>query len=112
MNDITKLPQWAQREIERLRADYLDVNTKMSQIVGETPSNVEVDYNRKYRHKDHPRLFLPEVYDVRYTIPGGVIETRIVDGAVRIWGNGERSSGFIIVPNCSNVVEVRFERDS
>lgn len=112
MNDITKLPRWAQHEIERLRADVLEANTKMANIVGATPTAVEVDANRKYRQASHPRMFLPQDYDVRFSIEGGVIETKIDGDAVRIMGHGDLTSGFIIVPDCSNVVYVRFERSA
>jgi hypothetical protein len=110
MNDITKLPQWAQREIERLRRDLAQMETDIAMIVGATPSAVEVDPERNYRSKEQPRLFLPATYSVRFNLVGGEVDVRLKDGAVEIYGNSQGSLGdFVVVPQISNVIAVRFE---
>jgi hypothetical protein len=109
VNDITKLPQWAQRHIERLQRNMAQMEADVAMIVGATPSAVEVDPHRILRDKDRPRLFLPENYSVRFVVDGGNIDVRLKDGEVVIWGDGHNSD-FIVIPQVSNVVAVRFER--
>lgn len=111
MNDITKLPKWAQQEITRAREEVTQMHCDVSAVVGGTPSAIEVDPHRTYRHADLPRMFLPEHYAIRFALPGGgLIECQIVDGAVRVWGHGDASGDFIVRPISSNVIEARFEQ--
>lgn len=110
MNDITKLPKWAQQEITRAREEVAQMHRDVSMVVGGTPSAIEVDPHRTYRHADLPRMFLPENYAVRFSIEGGWVEVSIHDGRVRVIG--EAGLPFAVLPNCSNVIELQFIKET
>lgn len=99
MNDITKLPKWAQTEIERLQAD-LDYYREKLRQVGDGDTEVWV---RSHAIGEHEPL--PRGTHIIFKLPNGGTEVSAVGETLELYG---RSGGSLaVLPRSSNVAWVR-----
>lgn len=98
MNDVTKLPKWAQREIERLGRDVEYWKAKATAgpdnsdtFIAQHPVDTPLG--------DSPRI--------RFVLPnGGRIEAHIVEDHLQVRSEG--SSGALhVVPSAANSIRLR-----
>jgi hypothetical protein len=96
--DLTKLPKWAQLEIERLRRDNDDYAARFKLVGGETESNIEIgDMMDSFCVGERSR--------VKFKLPNGYIECHFNHDrdAVDIYAH----HSLIIEPRASNTCRVR-----
>lgn len=100
MNDITKLPKWAQTEIEVLRRRVANLQEKLDQVDGATGTM----YWMNSSTVDLVKHGLPDYASVYATVEGGEIEVNVQDGSLivrTVRGNP------IVQPQATNVFKVK-----
>lgn len=102
-DDLTKLPKWAQRRIAMLGANIASAEKKAYQVTSGA-SNILV--NPSWR--DTCDGYLPDDSRIRFTLKDGErldVQFNEDRSSIRIYEHG-RFNRLVVVPNCSNVVEV------
>lgn len=56
MNDITKLPQWAQRKFELLQAEVKHLEEQLAMAIGDVPSNISTHFPAGVIPHEKPRF--------------------------------------------------------
>ncbi len=109
MTNIEKLPRWARNEIIRLRENAAQMERDMAMIVGATKTRVEVDPFRGYRGESVPRLYLPETFDIAFSVGEGRMHAKLERGLLQIRGHHPRGSRLAILPSHANCIDINFE---
>lgn len=100
IEDISKLPKWAQNLISRLERDYNDAIDKLSNMDEGGETNVKWSSGWKDSHN------LPNNSKVTFVVNGKDIDAYIQNGALYI--SGERE--IVIFPHASNAVYIKQEK--
>lgn len=98
MTDISKLPKWAQSEIERLQRDNTDLRRKLDEIQDGSGPMVW------YEIMDGVTHGIPDGAVVRAQVGGEKIEISVQGDALRI---SSIMRSIIVQPQSANVVRVR-----
>jgi hypothetical protein len=103
-NDITKLPKWAQQEIERLENSVEYHKGRLAESIpqGEGASDTIV-----YMGYGEEHVGLPNGTPIRFQTGDGVVEARVKGDTVEIHTVG---GSIGIFPHVSNVVGVKVIR--
>jgi hypothetical protein len=112
MNDESKLPKWAQMELNKLRADLERSEGENQTLRGQWPKSNVALMNRGKGNTCYSELWLPERPPVRFFLDGsGIGHEFYVDCMLR---NGELElmgdSSICIYPHSSNVAIVKAAR--
>ena len=103
MSDITKLPKWAQTEIEVLRRRVANLQEKLDQVDNATGTM----YWMNSGAVDTVKHGLPDYASMHATVDGGVIELQVQDGSLIVRANRDNP---IIQPQAANVFKVKVGR--
>ena len=105
--DITKLPQWAQSELRRLRDNLAAAENRFAAAFGTTETRIEVDPYRQLDH-DRARLFLPDNSTLRFNLAAGYIDVRVERDQVILLGQASSQGDFVVWPRVANSMSVGF----
>ncbi len=105
--DITRLPQWAQSEIRRLRDNLAAAENRLAAAIGATKTCIEVD---PYRQLDpgRTRLFLPDNSTIRFSLAAGYIDVHVERDQVILLGQASSQGDFVAWPRVANSLSVGF----
>lgn len=108
-NDETKLPKWAQTELQRLRSNMLSLEKKLQAFAGVDKTKIQIDpYSGRGRHP----MYLPDSITVRFTVDGGNIDLRLRDGRLEVSASSPGAADHLSVwPRASNMVWLTFGKD-
>jgi hypothetical protein len=102
--DRTKLPQWAQREFERIESNLHSAEKKMREMLGESNEGTEV-----FIWEGQEDIPLPARSQIRFLCEADDsyrhFDVSIRDGNLRIYGQG----CFTVQPQSANSVELIHE---
>lgn len=104
MNDISKLPKWAQSEIMTLRQNLKHAEEERANCFERKPTNIEID--GLARHMNKPRIFAPDDSLIEFTLPRGKIQARLVHGKLELMAQALGLGDMLIEPHSSNVIRV------
>lgn len=102
--DVTKLPKWAQQEIEQLSGSVEHHKRRLRESIpqGEGASDTIV-----YMGYGEEHVGLPNGTPIRFQTDAGVVEVRAKGDHVEIHANG---GSIALFPHVSNVVKVKVVR--
>ena len=101
MGNEKKLPQWAQWELERLRATIEHNEAALAAAIGSTKTRVEVNPYASHMGIDH-HCFIPENETIRFHFGKHYIDVKIDGGALNVMADDQIE----VRPRASNVVWV------
>jgi hypothetical protein len=108
MNDVSRLPKWAQAEIQRLQRDVKSAEERLAAAFGNTETRIEIDPYRKYQGDGEGRRFVPNNTTIRFLLEEhGEIDVRLRDNELILQASG-RVGCFCVKPQASNVVHAGF----
>lgn len=100
MNDKSKLPKWAQQEMERLENSAEYHKARLRESLGD---NDQVSDTQIYMGYQEDLVGLPSGTPIRFKLSYGKVEVRVNEGRLEVTGvNGALS----IFPHVTNVVQV------
>lgn len=105
--DITKLPKWAQRDIQRLESDLRHTKQELREMQAHDGAPTEV-----FIWKGTDMVPLPRRTQIRFLVRAGEehgpsFDVSIRDGRLRIYG----SRWYAIHPSASNTIDIKIEED-
>lgn len=102
MNDRSKLPKWAQQELDRLDSAVEYHKSRLAESLGQGAESSDTEVYMGYKEKP---VGLPDGTPVHFKLSYGRVGVRVKDGKLEVSGLGV-GGGLAIFPHVSNLVNV------
>lgn len=104
-DSFLRLPRLWRDKILSLERAVAEYERRLCELTGVQETSVEID---PYRNKPQ-RRFLSEYGVIRYTLPGGEIDVRLIDSTLHMVGYAAGDADMVLLPRASNRLQVRFK---
>lgn len=100
MNDRSKLPKWAQQELDRLDNAVEYHKSRLAESLGEGPEVSDTQVHMGYQE---PKAGLPNGTPIHFKLSYGKVEARVNDGKLEI---SSPNGSLAVFPHVTNEVQV------